>query len=145
MAPMVDMVFLLLVFFMCVTAVSGGRAGAQIALPQTHAASALGANATLPQIVLSVGEEGGLSVNGKLCERGELVPLLRKLRQESGGEPAVRIRAHSQASYRQIEPLLSACAQAGLSKVGYAANEAVTLHPVLQRKENAAVAEGGLK
>lgn len=122
MAPMVDMVFLLLVFFMCVTAVSGGRARLKLDLPQTAAATAGGAAKGSPQIVLSIAAAGALEIDGVPCEQVELLPRLRRLRAQT---PAVvRVRADAATPYQAIAPVLAACRAAGFATVSYAATEA---------------------
>lgn len=146
MAPMVDMVFLLLVFFMCVSAVSGGRARMKLDLPETVAAKAAGsadtdtAGATAagaateatqaPQLVLSLSARGELSLNGVMLAPEALPATLRRLRAEAGAgapPPQVRIRAEASVPYRQIQTLLLACSQAGIDKISYAAHEAQLL------------------
>lgn len=149
MAPMVDMVFLLLVFFMCVSAVSGGRARMKLDLPETVAAKAAGsadtdtAGATAagagaataatqaPQLVLSLSARGELSLNGVMLAPEALPATLRRLRAEGGAAgvppPQVRIRAEASVPYRQIQTLLLACSQAGIDKISYAAHEAQLL------------------
>lgn len=137
MAPMVDMVFLLLVFFMCVTAVSGGRARMQVALPQTHTAGAAGAQAeTGAQVVLSVGALGALSLNGRLCDTSELLPQLRRIRTQEAEGMSVRIRADADVPYSRIEPLLKACSEAGIFNVSYAAYEATLARAPSELRHN---------
>lgn len=137
MAPMVDMVFLLLVFFMCVTGASSQRVRMKVDLPQTVAATAADTaqagselRAVAPQVVLSLAPDGLLAVNGVTRARSELLPLLQTLQRDAGAtragkaETGVRIRAYADAPYSEIAVLLEACAAAGISRISYAAYEA---------------------
>lgn len=121
MAPMIDMVFLLLVFFMCVSTLASAERAVQLELPESH-------EAKVPEDLsgrglISVEADGTIHLGPEVVTSGELVDLLR---QRLGREPGLRmqVRADRATPYRHIEEVLRACAEAGAADVIYATFEA---------------------
>jgi len=121
MAPMIDMVFLLLVFFMCVSTLANAERAVELDLPESY-------EAKVPEDLsgrglISVEADGTIHLGPEIIAPGHLVD---RLRERMGGAPAMRfqVRADRATPYRHIEEVLRACAEAGASDVIYATFEA---------------------
>jgi biopolymer transport protein ExbD len=106
-APLVDVVLLLLIFFMLVSRYL--PPSLQVTLPEATAASIT----DRPGIMLSIDAEGRLSVDGQLTDWASLPHYL------AGREPEtqVRISADKAVAYDYIVRALDAAAQAGLPSI----------------------------
>jgi biopolymer transport protein ExbD len=61
--------------------------------------------------------EGRIQVGGKYMDEGELAGLIGYESRQTAGKLEVRIRADRQVPYRVVEPILVACARAGVWNV----------------------------
>lgn len=115
MAPMIDMVFLLLVFFMCVNTLAEKR-WVELELPESEQSRLWETENT--RCVLSVGAEGLLWLEGKPVSFAELeVGLARRIAEQESIE--VQIRADATTRFEEIRRLLNACAAAGVVDILY--------------------------
>ncbi len=122
MAPMIDMVFLLLVFFMCVSSlVQADRFQVELDLPEST-------ESTVPEDLsgrgaISVDEDGTLYTH-----RGEtdLDSMREQIRADLRQEPELQIhlRADEATPFEVIRRVLSACAEAGAMEIIYATHQA---------------------
>lgn len=119
MAPMIDMVFLLLVFFMCLNAMAEIRA-IELDLPDSEQALELEPEAT--RALLSVNAQGEFWYEGEpVDEVGLLAKLTAYLKSESFG--VVVIRADAATHYAEISRVMAVCSEAGVQNIHYAALE----------------------
>ncbi len=113
MAPMIDLVFLLLVFFMCVSSMSVGAMEA-ISLPQ----SAQELQEIREHAVVMVYGNGGLEIAGQFVTLAQAQQQLQQLAAD--GARQVLIRADASTNFRSVRPILAACATAGIHTIHYA-------------------------
>lgn len=113
LAPMADMVFLVLVFFVGVQGLSRIERTPGLDLPHAPAGQP---SAGAPTGVLTLAADGALSIGGEPCPLAELPARLRVAR---AAEPALRVelRAPRRTPYAVLAPILQACGEAGLSPV----------------------------
>lgn len=121
MAPMIDMVFLLLVFFMCVSTLAQADKSVKLDLPKSH-------ESKVPEDLsdrgtVSVNEEGEIFVG---MEPVNLAGLKAKISASLQKNPELRIwvRADEGTSYGKVKPVLKACAEAGAYEIIYATHQA---------------------
>jgi biopolymer transport protein ExbD len=110
MAPMIDIVFLLLVFFMCTSTLSA-KAGKRMNL-------AMASKGVIPKeradrYVVNIMADGGLFSGDEPVELPALKDLVRDFRTRHPGA-AVYLRADGQASYRQVRKVMAGMAEAGV-------------------------------
>jgi biopolymer transport protein ExbD len=117
MAPMIDMVFLLLVFFMCVGTVSVGE---QIALQLPQVERDPDKKEVEDSLVVHIKADGNLVANGRLTTLEKWIQDMRHIHPEG---QQILIRADASVPYSQIREVLDACAQVGISNVRYAVLE----------------------
>ncbi len=121
MAPMIDMVFLLLVFFMCVSTLATAERAVELELPESH--ESIVPEDLSDRGIVSVEKDGTIHLGPRVVD---LETLVEAIRQRLAENPALRIqvRADRMTPYRKIERVLEACAEAGAAQVIYATHEA---------------------
>ena len=119
MTPMIDVVFQLIIFFLVSSHLS--KQEAQLPLPLPVAASGeKEGDETSPRVTINVRADGQLSLAGKPLAAVELPQRLQAKLTEAGTDLEVRIRSDRAVEYRHMEPILLACARAGVWNVAFA-------------------------
>ena len=113
MSPMVDMIFLLLIFFM-VTTVFTKDAGLDISRPSAETASPLSDDV----LVLTLSEHGDITHAGQPYQLKQIPSLLR---EQLGGKGTVTIIADRMTSTGLTIQLIDQCRKAGIEDVSIAA------------------------
>ena len=115
LTPLIDVVFLLLIFFMTST-VFARQSRLDITLP-----AALGhAGAEAPAPRLTIDASGAYALNDEPLADGALDTLVAALRAAVGEPPRLVIAADAEAAHRTVVAALDAAAQAGIRQVGVA-------------------------
>ena len=120
MAPMIDMVFLLLVFFMCVSSLSQAERAMPVELPastESNVPEDLADRATI-----SILGDGSCYVG---AERADDAALGERLRRTMAANPRTRlhVRADAAVPFATIRRVLRLCAEAGAYDVIYATHQ----------------------
>ncbi|MCL4204507.1 MAG: biopolymer transporter ExbD [Pirellulaceae bacterium] len=119
MTPMIDVVFLLIIFFL----VSSHLAKQEVQMPLPLPTAANGARpveTAARRLTINVLGDGRLLLAGKPVETDELRQRLAAARAESGADLEVRVRGDRTVAYRHVESILLACARAGIWNVAFA-------------------------
>lgn len=119
MTPMIDVVFLLVIFFLLSSHLA--RQETQLALPLPSAESGQpDPQPDKPRVTVNVLADGTLLVAGRPVSADELSGRLRERLAERGSALEVRIRGDRGVPYRHVEPILVACTREGIWNVSYA-------------------------
>jgi biopolymer transport protein ExbD len=110
---MIDMVFLLLIFFLVATTFQQTEREMQIALPE--AASAGPISASLREIVVNVQADGKIIVGGREMDTDALRTLIGDA-IEQNPEQKVTVRGDRETPYALIVGALDACKSAGVQE-----------------------------
>ncbi len=120
MTPMIDVVFLLIIFFLVSSHLAQQESRWELALPEAET----GQDAPRQprrHVVVNVLPEGLTVVAGRSVGPDELEQMLRRERQTAGEEELeLLIRTDRQVPYLRVEPLLAAAARAGVWRVAFA-------------------------
>ncbi|MBR9803731.1 MAG: ExbD/TolR family protein [Rubinisphaera brasiliensis] len=117
LTPMIDIVLLLIIFFMVGTKFSDAERQFEINLPTVSDAMPL---TTLPdELVVSVSEKGELTLDSRPVTLAELQQELTTA-AERYADQAVIIRGDAQGSYQNVMDVLAACHRAGLHNLSLA-------------------------
>lgn len=114
MTPLIDVVFLLLIFFLVATNFRPRERVHQVDLPQAG-----GGDIRLPDaadLILHIARDGVVHVAGEGVEMDALPPLLRAWR-EAHPQKRVSIRGDEQVPYVRIMQVMGLCRQAGIRDV----------------------------
>jgi len=117
--PMIDIVFLLIIFFLVSSHLASQEVLVELALPE----AATGREPVGEQggrITINVLPDGGILLGGAPVGPEELGRRLTFEAAEGGPDLEVRIRSDRDVAYNFIEPVLIACARAGIWNVGLA-------------------------
>ena len=118
LTPLIDVVFLLLIFFM-VTTTFNKETRLQVDLPKAQTETKISESARL-EIVIP--REGLISLNGQTLVNGRIETLLRGLELESEGnlDMPVIIIADSEATHQSVVFAMDAIGQAGFDRLSIA-------------------------
>lgn len=131
LTPMIDVTFLLVIFFLCVTEM-GRMELEQLCLPQARSALEEGPSPTNRQVVnvtyrqVGVVEEARVLIRRRCFDRpGDLEAHLQAVCQRSatrGEAPvSVKIRADSRVPYDVVRKVMASCAKAGIRRISIGA------------------------
>jgi len=123
MTPMIDVVFLLIIFFLVSSHLA--RQEIQLDLDLPDASSGRQADQSeVRRVVVNVLHEAPserrVQVGGHVMDLDQLARLIRYESQASSDELEFRIRTDRRVPYRDIEPILLACQDAGVWNVTFA-------------------------
>ena len=118
MTPMIDVVFLLIIFFL----VSSHLARQENHLPlDLPVAGSYGPNdPEKAPLTISVDSNADWRVGGDVVDEASMAAILRDHRERNGATAAVRIRTDRSVQYRFVEPILRAAAKAGVTDAAIA-------------------------
>lgn len=115
MTPMIDVVFLLIIFFLVSSHLARRESRLQLKLPE--AITGATDNDPSPRLTINVQADGALLLGPTPIEPPELVERLKSERAAQGDALRVRLRGDQAAPYAAIEPALAACAEAGVEDI----------------------------
>lgn len=118
MTPMIDVVFLLIIFFLVSSHLAQQESRIPLELPE--AASHLPSDVETPSLTINVLADGRWQIGGSDVDAGSLAAVLADHRRERGEGALVRIRTDRSVPYERVEPLLRESARSGLPNVAIA-------------------------
>lgn len=117
LAPLVDVLLLLLIFFLLTWNAARNENELDVKVPK--ASSAKEKAAPIGDIVVNVKADGNVVVNRRTLTSEELTEMLKSLVQLYP-EQAVVIRGDEAGAYKNIIGVLNICSEAGVSNVAFA-------------------------
>ena len=120
MAPMVDIMFLLLVFFMAITVFAQWEKQLGIKLPTTEQGTTKAPE--VMELVINIAKDGQIVVNQSELDLAGLKELLRKVIGISGGQQniPVIIRADKDTAHGRVMKVMDICRQVDVSDLKFA-------------------------
>ena len=121
--PLIDVVFLLLIFFM-VTTTFNRETRLLVNLPEANAETA---STQADQIEILVAREGTYSINGRNLINNRIETLIRGLEVESGGDRnlPVLLVADAEATHQSVVTAMDAIGQSGFTRLNIATQQPV--------------------
>ena len=117
LAPLVDVLLLLLIFFLMTWNAARNENELDVKVPKASAAKER--SAPIGDVVVNVKSDGNVVVNRRTLNPAELTDLLKGLIQLNS-EQAVVIRGDETGAYKNVVEVLNICSQAGVSNVAFA-------------------------
>ncbi|HIF30867.1 MAG: biopolymer transporter ExbD [Pirellulaceae bacterium] len=118
MTPMIDVVFLLIIFFLVSSHLA--RQETHMELPLPVAASSGEDDLDSNRLIVNILDSGEYRLAGRRVAQKKLVQRLAERQTESVEPLAVKIRTSRRAPYRHVSGVLAACATAGIERVTFA-------------------------
>lgn len=113
LTPMIDMVFLLLIFFLVATTFRQEEREMQIALP--FAASAAPISSILQDLIINIDHEGKIVLGGRTLNADELRTVVISA-VEKNPEQKITVRGDRGTAYANIVTVLDICKEAGIQE-----------------------------
>lgn len=125
MAPMIDMVFLLLIFFMVASHMSKmDRTPVElpVADKSTVPENAIGRQLITIRSQDTTGDEVDILMNLKVMDVEEVTPMVQKILAEDK-DAEIYLRADRYAKHKHVREVMAACAEGGVANVIFATFE----------------------
>jgi biopolymer transport protein ExbD len=119
MTPMIDVVFLLIIFFLVSSHLARQESQMELELP-TASTGQDDIDLETPRLTINVKSDGSLWLAGRPIAQHQLQQKFIEARDREGGNVEVRIRGSRQAPYSTVEPIMLACTGAQIWNVTYA-------------------------
>ena len=119
MTPMIDVVFLLIIFFLVSSHLAKQESQMELELP-TAASGDQDIDQQTPRITINVKSDGSLWLAGRPIAINQLKDRFVAARDKEGENIEVRIRGSRAAPYSTVEPIMLACTGAKIWNVTYA-------------------------
>lgn len=120
LAPMVDMVFLLLIFFIATSSLRDAERELEIKVPVADQAQ--DKPQSVGQLVVNVRQDGTLILEGREISEDDLLARMTAI-SEVFDEQAVIIRADGKADSQTLVDVVNTCAKAGIYNVTLASTQ----------------------
>lgn len=117
LAPLVDVLLLLLIFFLMTWNAARNENELDVKVPKASAAKEK--SAPIGDVVVNVKADGNVVVNRRILSVSELTDLLKGLVQLNADQ-AVVIRGDEAGAYKNVVSVLNVCSQSGVSNVAFA-------------------------
>jgi len=117
LAPLVDVLLLLLIFFLLTWNAARNENELDVKVPKASAAKEK--SAPVGDVVVNVKADGNVVVNRRTLSGAELTDLLKNL-VALNSEQAVIIRGDEAGAYKNIIGVLNICTEAGITNVAFA-------------------------
>ncbi|MDB5335535.1 MAG: Biopolymer transport protein ExbD/TolR [Planctomycetaceae bacterium] len=119
LTPMIDIVFLLIIFFLVASYLSGSENQEAIQLAQA-AGGSFNDPESARRIVVTVTATGQFLIGGQVVTIADFALQIRPTgNQKTDQDLEIRLRADKRVPYELVEPLLVECAKAGISKIKF--------------------------
>lgn len=116
-APMIDVIFLLLCFFMSSQIFSQWETEIDIKLPTAQTGEML---KRFPgEVIINIRKDGSIVVNRRSLDENGLAVLLGRIVKQFPGQP-VLIRADKQTAYENVVRVLDLCRQSDIWNISFA-------------------------
>jgi len=117
LAPMIDIVFLLLIFFIVTWQFSRSETELNVSVPTAEE----GAELTRPkgEIIINVLGDGVIRVEGSTVDLPQLHDKLAAIARQFENQP-VRIRGDGSVAYQRIVEVIDTCQKAGIWNISFA-------------------------
>ena len=120
LTAMIDVVFQLIIFFVCTVSMQDDTVNARIQLAMAPNGVVLKDKNPL-QVIIDVDKRGRIFIGNSLVETGVLKAILKKAMADSHQAVPIIIRGDAKAAHKDIRRVMDACTEVGLWKLEFAA------------------------
>ena len=117
LAPMIDIVFLLLIFFLVTWQFSRSEQDSKVKVPTSSQGKE--ENRAISEINVNIRQGGELVINGETLTENQLLAKLRAIVDVPQNQP-VRLRGDGDISYQTLMEVIDICQQAGIWNISIA-------------------------
>ncbi len=117
LAPMIDIVFLLLIFFIVTWQFSRSETELDVSVPTAEQGEEL--TRPMGEIIINILEDGAIKVEGVVVDLPQLHDKLKAIAVNFENQP-VRIRGDGEVTYQRIVEVIDTCQKAGIWNISFA-------------------------
>lgn len=117
LAPMIDIVFLLLIFFLVTWQFSRSEQDSRVKVPTSSQGKE--EQRAFREIVINLRNDGSLVVNGEALTEDDLLGKLRAIVAVDANQP-VRLRGDGDITYQHLMSVIDVCSRAGIWNISFA-------------------------
>jgi len=117
LAPMIDIVFLLLIFFIVTWQFSRSETELNVSVPTAEEGTEL--NRPKGEIIINVLKDGIIKVEGVEVDLVQLHQKLKAIAEQFENQP-VRIRGDGDVAYQRIVEVIDTCQKSGIWNISFA-------------------------
>ena len=117
LAPMIDVVFLLLIFFIATMQFSQSEKELNVSVPVAEEGA--DATQTAGEIIINVREDGGIIVDTLELDKDQLLNKLSRIAAIHSNQ-AIRVRGDSAVDFQEIVEVVDICQKAGIPHISFA-------------------------
>jgi len=114
--PLTDMVFNLLIFFMCATTFVQVEKEMALQLPRAGAVAAMNASGVNQQVIINIRQDGKIIVSGKELDASGLAGVLSARDARQKDQPVI-IRADQRSIVKYFADVTRVCKEAGVKEI----------------------------
>jgi len=118
MTPMIDVVFLLIIFFLVSSHLAKQEAQLPLPLPTATSGQELVENET-PRVVVNIDLDGRMTLAGHVVDLQQLKERLKFEQKKVGVDLELRIRCDRQTPYANVKPVMLAATDAGIWSIAF--------------------------
>ena len=122
LTPMIDVVFLLIIFFLVSSNLVQQDVAMELDLPSAESGERIKESNTRT-VTLNIPKAGALLLGTEPVSTDQIRVALHREHQNSGKEIEVRIRTNKDVHYGVVEPILVLCAEEGIWNVSFAVSK----------------------
>lgn len=113
LTPIIDMVFLLLIFFLVASSFQETEREMQIALPTAMASGPI--STSMRELIINIDADGNVVVNGSTMDAEDLTPIIENA-LDINPEQKVSVRGDRRVAYENVVRVLDICKSAGITE-----------------------------
>ncbi len=117
LAPMIDVVFLLLIFFIATMQFSQSEKELNVSVPVAEEGA--DATQTAGEIIINVREDGGIIVDTLELDKDQLFNKLSRIAAIHSNQ-AIRVRGDAAVDFQEIVEVVDICQKAGIPHISFA-------------------------
>jgi biopolymer transport protein ExbD len=117
MAPMIDIVFLLLIFFLVTWQFSRSEQDSRVKVPTSTQGKE--ENRAISEINVNIRQNGEVVINGQVLTDSQLLGKLRAIVEVHENQP-VRLRGDGNITYQTLMGVIDICQKAGIWNISFA-------------------------
>ena len=115
MTPMIDMIFLLIIFFLTATTFAEKEREQEVQLPSSHGVGSL-SKALDKHLVVNVLQDGQIIVDQKRCAASELKALVADRNSRANHALKVKLRVDRRTQFEHVSRALDAVERGGVAR-----------------------------
>lgn len=112
LTPMIDVLFMLLIFFLVTTRFD--KQDREMDMPLPDASEAVPVTVAPKELFININLEGHYFVNGQVLDAAELEDVLVRAATNNPGSQSVIVRAHKQVPVQFVVEAINLCKRAGI-------------------------------